>query len=432
MTKFVLAIVIVCFAENAAFTQAAAPAPVNGGAASLTSGETPKSNLIQWFVKTSSDFDDNASNSSDHKTSDLVSSVHTGVDWSIIHQRWSWDLNYDPGFGYSLRSPDYSVLSQDLDTRLAVDLTQKLRLELHNSYLDSSNPIDYLESQLKSPQSEDQYLNNSLLGPLGRRQTESLGVQSSYALDRFTTIGVSGNYSFVNYQPPAGTVSLQDQTARSLSGFYSRQISRHQFSGIQISFADIGSLGGMVHTRVMRALYSHSFSITPTLALSADFGPQRAVSSIPATLSGTGGALFIGNGETWNFAGGGSLSWVQSHTQVSGVFNQQVEDGAGYLGAVQLRSFGATVRQTLNQRSSIRASVTMDTNLPLNGTTMTFPSIAYRSYGVSYSRQLSQRLTLSAAYWFDQHSGAGSQLAAVNRNRASIGLSYYLDKPIGR
>lgn len=420
------------------WAQTAAPVPATGGADAVSdSAEIQPSNYIRWSVRATGDFDDNALNSATAPTENEAASIQPGVSWNMTRPRWKWTLDYRPSLYYSANLSGYSLQSHDVGTEFQTRLSKRLSLTLRNGFDFSSNPFDWLQqsSSVGAPVAT-QGVNSTLLGGSARRTSDSGGGDVVYALAKHSSLGIGGAYSTLMFEPLAGTTGTaigQDQQAVSAHAFYSRQFSRRQWTGLQFTYQHVNSLSGAQETQVGSAVYSHTVAITPKLVVSGFAGPEYTRTNLAAYFLATAAPGVQREQSSWTWTAGGNVSWNSSHMNVGGGFNQQISDGAGFLGAVQLSALTANVSHKLSRSSSVRVEVSYNVNRPLTKGAM-LPELDYFSIAATYSRHLSEHIALDATYWRAQQSvPAGAALGLVaDHNRASVGISYEFSRPIGR
>lgn len=419
-----------------AAAQTIAPVPANGGAAAVTNAaEVPPSNYVRWGARVSTSFDDNALNTPTSPVRDDISTFEPWMTWSITRPRSQWTLDYRPSFTYSLNIPNYSLQSQAVGTDVLTRISKRLSLRLRETFARSSNPFDWLQqsSAVGAPPATLQ-VNPTLVGVPMLRTTNSGGADFLYALGPHSSLGVGGIYSTESFKPldPATALGfLQDQQSASGHIYYSRQFTRHQWTGVQFTYDDLKSFSGAMRTQVQSMVYSHTVSLTNQVTISGFAGPQHSRTVLSSSLLPVGAPT--SDASSWTWSAGGNLSWKGAHTQVSGGFYQQISDGAGYLGTVRLRALSAGLDRQLSAGSNVHLAVQYNTNDPI-GSVRLFPSLNYLSVVAGYSRRLAAHLVIDATYWRGQQSAnvlLPNGLGIMN-NRVSVGLSYEFSHPIGR
>jgi hypothetical protein len=274
--------------------------------------------------------------------------------------------------------------------------------------------------------------NTSAITPFADRTGNSTGLDVSYQFSPSSLIGVSGNFSFTNYDAPVTTTAgyaLTDSRGWGGHAFYGHRFSNRQWAGLTHNFERLLFDPGY-RTDVHRPLFFYSLPAGSHVTVSMWVGPELTQNVVPAGLQmGTSSATQ----DRWGVAAGAELQWQGRRTGARLSYLRQTSDGGGLTESVHLQQFGGEIRERITQRWTISASLGYAHNDPLN---IVNGAVPYRSWigNAGLECNLTNNLGFSLRYGRDQleydYQGLPKELS--NRNRAWVSVAYSFSRPLGR
>jgi hypothetical protein len=394
--------------------------------------ERSKINLLTMGWRVSSDFDDNALNGNQSQQGDLVASIQPRLGWQVFRPRMEWAVDYTPGLYRSQNFSAYDSLSHVLDGRFQVNLTKRLRLLVRESFLKSANPFDQLQAFGTTAGAPDRAVTNEMapVTPAEVRAELAKG-EILYALSAHGTVGVGGEFFSGTYSLPSRVQLpnqvLQDSSSVAGHGYYMRQVTRHQWTGLEYdgrkSIFNSGQSWSLLHSLV----FTHTITLSPPLTLAFFVGPERSVAQ---NMNGTSlSPIVTGQQTAWHWSGGVTGRWSAMHTSITAAISRKLSNG-GVLGDVQLSRASAELTRQLGRQWSAGLLAAYDDSRSLAGS----GALSYASVACGLTYRLGPNLSLQLRYWREHVSGSSSLPAGflADHNRIAIALSYELEYPLGR
>jgi hypothetical protein len=396
--------------------------------------ESPKFNVSTMGLQISSNFDDNALNSARKPQADFAVFIQPHLGWRVSGTRMQWVVDYTFGLSRSQEFPAYDSFSHLLDGGFQVELTKRLGFLVHEALLSSANPFDQLQASESATSSVNRPVQTASVGAIPAKVwTEQARGDIAYALTAHSTAGVGGEFFSARYSLPSGAFSsnqiLQDSSSATGRSYYSRQVTRHQWTGIdyrvQKSIFNSGQSASLVHSLA----YTHTMAISPEMTFSLFVGPERSVTQ---SVSGTFSALspvFSGPRSAWQWSGGVIGRWSGTRTRISARLSRAI-DNAGILGAAQLSTGSAEMNRPLARQWSIRLLASYD-----HGKVLVGPgTLSTISAAAGLKRTLAPDLFFELQYWRVHMSSNGSLPASLlaDHNRISMSFAYERECPLGR
>jgi hypothetical protein len=389
--------------------------------------ERSRANLAIVGLRISSAFDDNALNSQqDHKV-DLAAFIQPHLGWRVSGPRLDWIADYALGFSRSQEFAAHDSLSHLLDSRLQLRLTKRLKLVVHEVYLNSSNPFDQLQAvdPATGPSGPIVPSVTTQLTPVEVR-TDQSSADIAYALSSHSSVGVGGEFFEARYSRPPGNVSsgqlLEDSNSTTGHAFYMRQITRRQWTGLDYHVQKSTLNRGQSSSLVESLAYTHTIQAWNATTISFFVGPERSVTKnvlVAVSLSQP----------DWQWSAGLVGRWSGKRTTLSSRVSRRIDSG-GVLGTAEQTTGSAEMNRKFGRRWSTRllASYDHDTELVGSGT------LRSSSVAGSLTYALGSSLSLELQYWRVHVSGNGSLPAGLlaDHNRILISIVYEHRQALGR
>src|SRR5262249_3539600 len=291
---------------------------------SLTAPETGDSrvNVLRMGMRISTDFDDNALNSNQDRQSNLVASIQPRLGWRVSGARLDWNADYTPGISRSQNFSAYDSFSHVFESAFQLKLTKRLRIRLHESFLKTTNPFEQLRASESATGSALRGApNDTLPATSAEVRTEQASFGMVYIASAHSTAGIVGEFFGARYnlQPAVPLLNQVLQNSTSVGGhlYYSRQVTRHQWTGLDYHVQKLVFNSDQSSLLAHSLAYIHTIALSRPMSLSFFFGPEQSVTenmagALPLSLS------LARHQSTWRFSGGVTTEWSGMRTGVSG------------------------------------------------------------------------------------------------------------------
>lgn len=395
--------------------------------------ETSKFNVSTMGLRISSDFDDNALNSQQDHQADFVVFIQPHVGLRVSGARLDWAANYALGLSRNRNFSAYDSLSHVLDSGFQLRLTKKLRLVVHETFLSSANPFDQLQASESTTSTIARTVptETATVTPAEVRTEQARG-DIIYVLSAHSTAGVGGEFFGARYSLPSGALSsnqvLQNSNSAAGHGYYMRQVTRHQWTGLdyqmQKSIFNSGQSSSLVHSFT----YSHTIAMSPAMTLSLFAGPELSVTrGIPGVFSPS--SVSSAPQSVLQWSGGVTGRWSGKRTSARANLSRRINNG-GLLGAAQLSTGSLEVSRQLGRQWIMKSLALRDHSKALVGP----GTLSTVSAAAGVTRKLAPNLSFEFQYWRTHMSSNGSLPPSVlaDHNRISMSLEYELRRPLGR
>jgi len=414
-------------AVNAAATEdrMVTPAAVSIEGMSLAFVSEERKNLMRVGLTVGGFFDDNALSPAAAVVSDESYSIAPNILLNQARGRLEWDLSYRPAFLFyqhytELNQSDHK-LAVDFSYRLSPHVTMKLRDDFERGQIATGFfSVDGSGTFLSGLQGA----NNSIIAPLADRLDNLASAELTYQFSPGSMIGVNGLSRELHYLDRSQLPGLYDSSTRQASAFYGHRISHKHYVGVGYQFQDLLSLPNQSDAHAHTAFLFYTVYLQSRLTLSFFGGPQYALTSGTAVLSG----------HKFSPSAGVTLTWQGQHSSFASQFTRRITDGGGLQGAVQSNDVNGTIRHGLTRSLTMGLGSDYFTNSIVNGTQFT----AIRGHTISGTASLDIALSphLSAGLSYTRlhqtYSGIQALSGAADRNRASVVISYQFDRPLGK
>jgi hypothetical protein len=405
------------------------PPPVSGEAYPLWLGSEERANYLRGGVTFSAAYSDNVLGAtSATPVSDLSCSVWPTISLDETTSRLHAALTYAPGFTFYQRTSAYNEADQNLSLDLQYRLSPHVTVSLRDSFQRSSNVFNQPDQGLAGAVSGSaQEANDSVIAPLADRLDNNGNAGITYQFSVNAMIGASGTFTNLHYPDPAEVPGLYDAASRGASAFYSYRLSRQNYIGATYQYQELLSYPAPVtnETQTHGAFLFYTYYPSSRFSFSLFGGPQYY--SAGPQYAGAGLAN-VPAAQSWSPAGGASLNWQVQHSSVAVSYLHSVSGGGGLIGAVELDSANASVRQRIarNLSASLAGSYA-------NNGVLAVSALGGHSFSGSASlqRQFGQHVNLQVGYT-RLHQNYSFFAANPDTNREWISISYQFARPLGR
>jgi hypothetical protein len=405
------------------------PPPVSGEAYPLWLGSEERANYLRGGVTFSTAYSDNVLGAtSATPVSDLSYSVWPTISLDETTSRLHAALTYAPGFTFYQRTSAYNEADQNLSFDLQYRLSPHVTVSLRDSFQKSSNVFNQPDQGLAGAVSGSaQEANDSVIAPLADRLDNNGIAGITYQFSANAMIGASGTFTNLHYPDPTEVPGLYDAASRGTSAFYSYRLSRQNYIGVTYQFQELLSYPAPVtnETQTHGAFLFYTYYPSRRFSFSLFGGPQYY--SAGPQYAGVGLAN-VPAAQSWSPAGGASLDWQVQHSSVAVSYLHSVSGGGGLIGAVELDSANASVRQRIARNLSASLAGTYANNGVLAVSALGGHSF---SGSASLQRQFGQHVNLQAGYT-RLHQNYSFVEANPDTNREWISISYQFARPLGR
>jgi hypothetical protein len=405
------------------------PPPVSGQTYPLAFASEERANYLRGGVIFTTAYSDNVLGATSlAPVSDVSYSVWPTIAIDQTLTRLHWVLSYAPGFTFYEHTSSRNEADQNLSLDLQYRLSPHVTVSLRDSFQKSSDVFNQPDEGLAGAVSgAAQGANDSVIAPLADRLSNTGNAGITYQFAANAMIGASGTFTNLHYPNPTEVPGLYDAASRGGSAFYSYRLSRQHYIGATYQYQELLSYpaGGTNQTQTDGFFLFYTFYPAPTFSFSLFGGPQyynaglQYTDAIPPTVPAA---------QAWSPAGGASLNWQAQHTGVAVSYLHSVSGGGGLIGAVELDSANASVRQQITRNFSASLAGTYANNGVLALSDLGGHSV---SGSAALQRQVGEHLNLQVGYT-RLHQTYGFFSANPDTNREWVSISYQFARPLGR
>jgi hypothetical protein len=405
------------------------PPPVSGEAYPIWLGSEERANYLRGGVTFNTAYSDNVLGAtSATPVSDLSYSVWPTISLDETTSRLHAALTYAPGFTFYQRTSAYNEADQNLSLDLQYRLSPHVTVNLRDSFQKSSNVFNQPDQGLAGAVSgSTQAANDSVIAPLADRLSNNGNAGITYQFSANAMIGANGTFTNLHYPDPAEVPGLYDAASRGASAFYSYRLSRQNYIGATYQYQELLSYPapGVNETQTHGLFLFYTYYPSHRFSFSLFGGPQYY--SAGPQYAGVG-LVDVPAAQSWSPAGGTSLNWQVQHSSVAVSYLHSVSGGGGLIGAVELDSANASVRQRIARNLSASLAGTYANNGVLAVSALGGHSF---SGSASLQRQVGQHVSLQAGYT-RLHQNYSFIAANPDTNREWVAISYQFARPLGR
>ena len=412
------------------------PPPVSGQAYPTTFGSDERSNYLRGGLAFTSAYTDNAIGSTSGKpVSDVSYSVAPFIGLDETTSRLHWVLNYAPGFTFYQRLSARNEADQNATIDLQYRLSPHVTFSARDGFQKSSNVFNQLDgvAAAAAVSGGAQEPNFSVIAPIADRLSNSGNAGITYQFAANGMVGASGTFSNLHYPNQAEVPGLYDSSSQGGSVFYSFRVSKMNYIGATYQYQRLVSypLAGQSETQTHTVFVFYTLYASSRISLSLFGGPQHSDTVQPPLPPLN---LQLPEARAWTPAAGGSMNWQGSVTNVAFSYSHIISGGGGLIGAVEMDSASASIRQQLARRLSGSIAGGYSQNHLLGfasaGTTNGHTVSGSASLQQDFGQYLSVQLGYTRLH--QDYSGVAVLAAAPNTNRESVSISYQFSRPLGR
>lgn len=405
------------------------PPPVSGEAYPIWLGSEERANYLRGGVTFNTAYSDNVLGAtSATPVSDLSYSVWPTISLDETTSRLHAALTYAPGFTFYEHTSAYNEADQNLSLDLQYRLSPHVTVSLRDSFQKSSNVFNQPDQGLVGVVSgSTQAANDSVVAPLADRLSNNGNAGITYQFSVNAMVGASGTFTNLHYPDPSEVPGLYDAASRGASAFYSYRLSRQNYVGATYQYQELLSYPapGANETQTHGAFAFYTYYPSRRFSFSLFGGPQYYSAGLQ--YAGVGLAN-VPAAQSWSPAGGASLNWQVQHSSVAASYLHSVSGGGGLIGAVELDSANASVRQRITHNFSASLAGAYANNGVLAVSALGGHSF---SGSASLQRQVGQHVSLQAGYT-RLHQNYSFIAANPDTNREWVSISYQFARPLGR
>ena len=405
------------------------PPPVSGEAYPLWFSSEERANYLRGGVTFNTAYSDNVLGStSGTPVSDVSYSVWPTVSLDETTARLHAVMTYAPGFTFYQRVTSRNEADQNVGLDLQYRLSPHVTASVRDSFQKTSDVFNQPEQGLAGAVSGAvPGANDSVIAPLADRLSNNANAGITYQFRANAMVGASGTFTNLHYPDPSEVPGLYDAASRGGSVFLSYRVTRKNYVGMTYQYQELLSYpaGGTNETQTDGAFAFYTYY--PTAAWSVSFfgGPQYYSAGVQY-FSPT--AAPVAATQSWSPAGGASVNWQTRHTSLAASYWHGVSGGGGLIGAVELDSANASVRQQITRRLSASLAGSYANNGVLSLAGLGGHSI---SGSAGLERQMGEHVKLQAGYT-RLHQDYSFFAANPDTNREWISITYQFARPLGR
>jgi hypothetical protein len=405
------------------------PPPVSGEAYPIWLGSEERANYLRGGVTFSTAYSDNVLGAtSATPVSDLSYSVWPTISLDETTSRLHAALTYAPGFTFYEHTSAYNEADQNLSLDLQYRLSPHVTVSLRDSFQKSSNVFNQPDQGFGGAVSgSTQAANDSVIAPLADRLGNNGNAGITYQFSMNAMVGASGTFTNLHYPDPAEVPGLYDAASRGASAFYSYRLARQHYVGATYQYQELLSYPapGANETQTHGVFLFYTYYPSRRFSFSLFGGPQYY--SAGPQFEGVGLAN-VPAAQSWSPSGGASLNWQDRLSTVAVSYLHSVSGGGGLIGAVELDSANASVRQRITHNFSASLAGTYANNGVLAVSVLGGHSF---SGSASLQRHVGQHVSLQAGYT-RLHQNYSFFAANPDTNREWVSISYQFARPLGR
>ncbi len=405
------------------------PPPVSGQSYPLATISEERSNYLLGGITFNAAYSDNVlASTSGAPVSDVSYSVWPTIALDQTTSRLHTTLTYAPGFTFYQRTSAYNQADQNFAADLRYRLSPHVTAWVHDGLQKTSNVFNSPEQGLDiSVSGSPQALSNTIISPLADQLNNTGSVGITYQFSANAMVGANGAFSNLHYSNPSQVPGLYDGATRGGTAFYTFRITPQHYVGVTYQYQDLLAYPAQTtnETQTDAALFFYSFYPTQRFSFSLFGGPQYYDASAQFNATGT---LIAAPRQAWTPAAGASVNWQLQRSSVALGYFHTVNGGSGLVGAVQLDSATASLRQQLTRNLSGTVSGAYANNGILTANSPGGHSIIASA---ALQRQLGAHINAQAGYT-RLHQDYTFFSANPDTNREWISISYEFARPLGR
>lgn len=402
------------------------PAAVNGGFYPTEVGSQRRSNFLSGGVIVSAAYDDNVfPGNTPHPLSAESYSVWPTISMELGTPRTQGTLIYSPGFVFYHPTSDLNQVTQSGTADFHYRLTPHTTVGVQDVFQQNSTVFSqpYTMSGATNSGSSGADLPVVILPYVGQINN-STRVETGYQFSRSSMVGMSGSYSFFNFQGSGPQLGLYDSTNTGGLAFYSRRLTPRQYLGVTYGYSQLHTTPFATTTRSQIGSIFYSVSFNNRLSLSLKGGPEFSTTDSPG----------VPTSSSWDPSGTVGLAWFSPRTNISFTYSRSVTTGWGLLGIYTTDTASALYQRQLTRRLVAGASGDF-ANLQHQMTQLTFNvATGHTIFGrATLQYQLGEHLTAVAEFGrLHENYAIGLIQNSPDADRTSVSINYSFRRPLGQ
>lgn len=411
------------------------PPPVSGQSYPTQVTSEERSNYLRGGLAFTTAYTDNALGSIGGKpVSDVGYSVGPTLALNETRSRLHFVFTYAPGFTFYQRTSSRNEQDQNLSFSLQYRLSPHVTLVAQDGFLKTSNVLNQQNfSPAGSVSGGAQQPNFSVIPPVANLLSNSGNVGVTYQFAPNGMVGASGSFTNLHYPNPAQVPGLFDFNSQAGSAFYSFRFSKMNYIGATYQYQRLIAYPtfGQSETQTHALFLFYTLYAASTFSISFFGGPQHSDTVQPAQPPPQVQAITL---RQWTPAGGASLNWQGRLSNVAFSYSRVISSGGGLIGAVQMNSATASVRQQITRYLSGSVSGGYTQNQVLASALAAGDNGHSASGTASLQQQLGRHINLQLGYTRLHQVYNNIPILAANpdTNRESVSISYQFSRPLGR
>jgi hypothetical protein len=404
------------------------PPPVTGQAYA-TGLSSERSNYVRGAIAFTTAYSDNVvRTTSGNPVSDASYALAPSIELDKSTSRVQYVVAYAPGFTFYQHQSDLNASDQNFSGSLTARLSPHVTLSARDLFQRSSNAFSQPDTFSDGAVTGGaQAPNFSVVAPYANRFNNVGRIDLTFQFARNEMVGVSGNFSNMQYLHGSEATGLADSGSQATSSFYSRRIANRHYVGAVYQYQRLMSYlqPGTSETQTHAVLMF--YTVYPLARLSVSFfgGPQYSDTVQPST---------VPQMTKWTPAAGASLGWQVQRTNFALSYSHTIAGGNGLEGAVQMDNVSGFVRQQITKTLTGDIALSYVKN-DILGTVVPGASNGHSVMGsASLGQRFGKHVAVVLGYMrMNQvYTGVPTFAASPVTNRGFISLSYQFERALGR
>ena len=411
------------------------PPPVSGQAYPTASASESRSNYLDYGVTFSTAYSDNVLGGiSANPISDVSYSVWPTIALDETTPRLHTMLSYSPGFTFYHRTSSRNEADQNASIDFQYRLSPHVTFSARDSFQKSSNVFNQPDlASAGAVSGGAQGANFSVIAPIANRLSNSGNVGITYQFAANAMVGAGGTFTNLHYPTPAEVPGLFDSSSQGGLVFYSLRLSKMHYIGATYQYQRLMSYptGGLSETQTHSVVFFYTLYPTSRFSISLFGGPQHSDTVLPLLPPLQ---LLLSPVRAWTPAAGASISWQGRLNSLAISYSHLISGGGGLVGAVQMSSASASIRQQITRSLTGSLAVAYAQNDVLGSALLRANNGHTVSGTASLQQQFGQHLALQLGYTRLHQSYSGVPVLSLtpDTNREFVSVSYQFSRPLGR
>lgn len=341
--------------------------------------------------------------------------------------RQSQSVYYSPGFQFYQHTSQLNAVTQNASAGYRFHMSPYAFISLGESFQQNYNLYNQGNPFVAGGISGAPGSNNNVpLAPFANQLTSSSNAGIQYQYSKNSMIGGSGTFTHLQYSDTSSATGLDDSNTADGSAFYSRRLSRAQYTGLVYQFSK-----GVTHPlstyTVTNSLFGfYTVYFTRSLSVSLVAGPEHYTTWAPNAVKQ--GA--------WTPAIQSSFGWQGVRSSISAGYSYIVSGAGGLAGTYKATTVNANARVLLNRKWSLDGSTGYSNFTGVNSIQVSRFGAGGRTIyaGFGLFRRLTEKMNAEVGYQHFHQSYASLPDAsnAPDSNRGFVAVTYQFSRPLGR